>query len=219
MTRKRTAILISGNGSNLQALIDAAASDPDYPAELALVLSNKADAYGLTRAENAGIPTAVINHRDYDSREAFDAAMDAVLQEHRIELVCLAGFMRLLTPGFVEKREGRMINIHPSLLPAFKGLDTHQRALEAGVRFSGCTVHFVVPEMDAGPIILQAAVPVMLQDTADSLQQRIHQAEHQLYPQALRWLAGNQLHIENNTVRIDGHIASPNPLFHPWTQA
>lgn len=200
-TRKRTAVLISGNGSNLQALIDAAVH-PDYPAEIVLVISNKAGAYGLTRAKNAGIASEVLSHRDYPNREAFDEAMLALLEKHHIELVCLAGFMRLLTPGFTSAWEGRMLNIHPSLLPAFKGLDTHARVLECGTKFTGCTVHFVVPEMDAGPIVIQAAVPVLPDDTPDSLAERIHREEHRIFPLALHWLAADRLEIKGGFARV-----------------
>ncbi len=183
--KKRVAVLISGRGSNLQSLIDAA-KDADYPAELALVLSNKADAYGLTRAEAAGIATEVISHKDYDGREAFDAAMQEILIKYDIDLVCLAGFMRLLTPAFVQAWEGKMLNIHPSLLPKHKGLDTHQRAIDASDTEAGCTVHYVIPEMDAGPIIAQSAVPVLPNDTAETLGARVLEQEHLLYPQALK---------------------------------
>lgn len=201
--KKRVAVLISGNGSNLQALIDAAAV-ADYPAEIVLVVSNKSDAFGLTRAKNAGIATEIIPHKDYPTRDAFDAALDSALKKHQIEFVCLAGFMRLLTTFFVDRWQGRMINIHPSLLPLFKGLDTHQRALDEGVRFSGCTVHFVVPDMDSGPIILQAAVPILQHDTPETLQHRVHAAEHQVYPRALQWLAAGQLQIQKNKVIVSG---------------
>ncbi|MFO1243463.1 MAG: phosphoribosylglycinamide formyltransferase [Rickettsiales bacterium] len=201
--RARTAVLISGSGSNLQALIDAA-SVVDYPAEIALVISNKAEAFGLTRAQKADIPTETLSHKDFASREAFDDALHALLQKHNIELVCLAGFMRLLTADFVTKWHGRMINIHPSLLPLYKGLHTHKRALEDGVRFSGCTVHFVVPDMDSGPIILQAAVPILQHDTEETLQHRVHAAEHQIYPRALRWLASGQLKVTGNKVAVLG---------------
>lgn len=187
MNKANVAVLISGSGSNLQALIDAAAS-PFYPARIALVISNKADAYGLVRAEKAGIPTRVISHRDYESREAFDAAMQAELRSAEIDIVCLAGFMRLLTPGFVQAWQGRMLNIHPSLLPEFKGLHTHARAIEAGVKESGCTVHFVTPELDDGPVILQASVPVLANDTPETLAARVLAQEHLLYPKALRML-------------------------------
>ncbi len=194
-----TAVLISGSGSNLQALLDAAVA-PDFPASIALVLSNKADAYGLQRAERAGIPTQVISHRDFPTREAFDAAMQEILVNSGVELICLAGFMRLLTPGFVEKWAGRMLNIHPSLLPAFKGLHTHERAIEAGVKFTGCTVHFVSAEMDAGPIIMQATVPVFPDDTPDRLRERVLEAEHRIYPQSLRLAASGRLRIEGGRV-------------------
>jgi phosphoribosylglycinamide formyltransferase 1 len=180
------AVLISGNGSNLQALLDATLSDPTYPARIALVISNKADAYGLERASKAGVPIQMISHKDYPSREAFDVALDVALRAAKIEFVCLAGFMRLLTAAFTERWAGRMLNIHPSLLPSYKGLDTHARALADGVKEHGCTVHYVVPEMDAGPVILQEAVPIYLDDTVETLQQRVHQAEHRIYPQALK---------------------------------
>ena len=189
MHKKRTAVLISGRGSNLQSLIDAAAA-PDFPAEITLVLSNKADAYGLQRAQKAGIETAVISHKDYDGREAFDAAMDALLREKQIEMVCLAGFMRLLTPAFVQGWAGRMINIHPSLLPKHKGLDTHQRAIDAGDTQAGCTVHYVVAEMDAGEIIAQSSVPILPDDTAETLGARVLEQEHVVYPAALAKVAG-----------------------------
>lgn len=185
MSKARVAVLISGSGSNLQALIDAA-KQPDYPAEIILVLSNKADAYGLERAKQAGIPTHVISHKDYDGREAFDAAMDAYIRAQGADIVCLAGFMRLLTPGFVQGWEGKMLNIHPSLLPKYKGLDTHARAIEAGESEAGCTVHYVVPEMDAGPIILQVSVPILPDDTPERLRERVLAQEHILYPLALK---------------------------------
>jgi len=190
--KKRTAVLISGNGSNLQALLDAARAE-DFPATISLVISNKADAYGITRASNAGVPVEVLSHRDFSSREAFDEALHKLLIQHRIELVCLAGFMRLLTADFTRKWEGRMLNIHPSLLPAFKGLNTHARVLESGVKTTGCTVHFVVPEMDAGPVVLQAEVPVMPGDTPHTLAERVHKEEHRIYPLALARLAGGLL--------------------------
>lgn len=190
--KKRTAVLISGNGSNLQALLDAARAE-DFPATISLVISNKADAYGITRASSAGVPVEVLSHRDFSSREAFDEALHKLLIQHRIELVCLAGFMRLLTAEFTRKWEGRMLNIHPSLLPAFKGLNTHARVLESGIKTTGCTVHFVVPEMDAGPVVLQAEVPVMPGDTPHTLAERVHKEEHRIYPLALARLAGGLL--------------------------
>ncbi len=199
MTRARVAVLISGSGSNLQALIDAASAS-DYPAEIAYVLSNKPDAYGLVRAAQAGIPTEVVEHGAFATREAFDAAMQARLEAANVDYVCLAGFMRLLTPSFTEAWAGRMLNIHPSLLPAFPGLHTHRRALEAGVRLSGCTVHFVTPELDAGPILMQAAVPVRGDDTPESLQQRVHATEHRIYPAALALLASGQARLEAGRV-------------------
>lgn len=184
----KTAVLISGNGSNLQALIDAA-SAADYPASISFVISNKADAFGLTRAAQAGIETLVINHRDYASREAFDAAMDAALRARNIQLVCLAGFMRVLSDGFVQQWNGRMINIHPSLLPKHKGLDTHARALAAGDARHGATVHWVIPELDAGEIIAQQSLVIAGDDTPETLAQRVHGLEHQLYPAALAKVA------------------------------
>ena len=186
--RKRVAILISGRGSNMEALIRAAATD-DYPAEIVGVLANRSDAGGLAVAAATGIATAVRSHGDFSSRDAFDASLDAVLTEWNAEIVCLAGFMRLLTPGFTEKWQGRMINIHPSLLPAFKGLHTHERALSEGVAEHGCTVHFVTAGLDEGPTILQARVPVMPGDTAESLAARVLAEEHRIYPEALARLA------------------------------
>ena len=187
--KKRVAILISGRGSNMAALIDAA-KDPAYPAEIVLVLSNIADAGGLERAREAGIATEVVEHRPFGKdRAAFDRAVHAVLERHRIEIVCLAGFLRLLTPWFVERWSGRLINIHPSLLPALKGLDTHARALAAGATQHGATVHFVVPELDSGPIIAQESVPVLPGDTEETLAARVLAVEHLIYPLALKRVA------------------------------
>jgi len=189
MTRKRVAILISGRGSNMAALIDAAKA-PDYPAEIVLVVSNRPDALGLVHAREAGIATALIDHRAFGAdREAFERAIDAALDDHRIDLVCLAGFMRLFTPWFVSRWSGRMLNIHPALLPEFKGLNTHRRALEAGAKHHGATVHFVAAEMDSGPIIVQEAVPVLDGDTEETLSRRVLEAEHRIYPEALRRVA------------------------------
>ena len=189
MTKKRVAVLISGRGSNMTALIEAAKA-PDYPAQIVLVLSNEPDAAGLGHARQAGIATAVVDHRPFgQDREAFERALDHTLQAHRVDLVCLAGFMRLLTPWFVTRWSGRMLNIHPALLPQFKGLDTHRRALEAGVQRHGATVHFVVPEMDAGPIVLQDSIPVREGDTEATLAARVLEVEHRIYPQALRLVA------------------------------
>jgi phosphoribosylglycinamide formyltransferase 1 len=199
MAKKRVAILISGRGSNMASLI-AAAKDDSYPAEIALVVSNRPDAAGLERAKSQGITTAVIDHTRYGKdREAFERALQDVLTAHRIELVCLAGFMRLLTPWFVEQWQGRMLNIHPALLPAFKGLHTHERALEAGAKTHGATVHFVSPEMDSGEIIVQAEVPVLDGDTPETLAARVLEAEHRLYPQALRQVAERTVSSEANS--------------------
>jgi phosphoribosylglycinamide formyltransferase 1 len=189
MGKKRVAVLISGRGSNMVALIEAAQAQ-DYPAEIVLVVSNTPNASGLERARRAGIETVVIDHRSFGTeREAFERALDAELRAHRIDLVCLAGFLRLLTPWFVKQWSGRLLNIHPALLPLFKGLHTHRRAIEAGVERHGATVHFVVPEMDSGPIIAQDSVQVRAGDTEDTLAARVLEVEHRIYPQALRLVA------------------------------
>lgn len=207
MTKKRVAILISGRGSNMTALIEACAH-PDFPAEVGFVLANDPDAPGLARAAGAGIATTVIDHRQFADRASFDAAVHAALVDAETEIVCLAGFMRIMTAEFVRKWEGRMINIHPSLLPLFRGLDTHRRALEAGVRIAGCTVHFVSAELDAGPIIAQAAVPVLPGDTADTLAARILRAEHRLYPAALEQIAFGNFKITNQSVELEPSSAA-----------
>jgi len=195
MSKKRVAILISGRGSNMVALIDAAKA-PSYPAEIVLVVSNRPDAAGLARAAAEGIATAVVDHTRFGKdREAFERALQSELERHRIDLVCLAGFMRLLTPWFVRHWEGRMINIHPALLPEFKGLDTHARALAAGATYHGATVHFVVPEMDAGPIILQDRLAVLKSDDADTLAARVLAIEHRIYPEALARVARGEATI------------------------
>ena len=187
--KKRVAILISGRGSNMTALIEAAKAS-DFPAEIVVVISNRPDAPGLAHAHAAGVATAVIDHTAFgDQREAFERALDDELRNNRIDLVCLAGFMRLLTPWFVARWSGRMLNIHPSLLPQFKGLDTHRRALEAGVKRHGATVHFVVPEIDSGPIVVQDSVAVQDGDTEATLAARVLELEHQIYPRALRAVA------------------------------
>jgi phosphoribosylglycinamide formyltransferase-1 len=196
MTRLQVAVLVSGRGSNLQALIDACAT-PGFPAEIKLVLSNMEGAYGLERAAKANIPAVTLPHKKFASREAFDDAMDEKLREAGIEFVCLAGFMRLLSPSFAKRWEGRIVNIHPSLLPSFKGLHVHEQALAAGVRISGCTVHYVVPELDSGPAILQAAVAVEPSDTPDTLAARVLEAEHRIYPEALRMVAEKRVRLEN----------------------
>jgi formyltetrahydrofolate-dependent phosphoribosylglycinamide formyltransferase len=203
MRRVRTAVLISGRGSNFSAL-HAASRAPDYPAEIALVVSNRADAPGLGLAEAAGVPVAVIEHRAFGrDRAAFDAALDARLRADDIELIALAGFMRLLTQEFVAGWQDRLVNIHPSLLPAFPGLDTHARALAAGVRIHGATVHLVRAEVDSGPILAQAAVPVAPDDTEQTLAARVLAAEHRIYPLALAWLAAGRVQVHATVARVD----------------
>lgn len=198
MGRKRVAILISGRGSNMMALIEAAKAQ-EYPAEIALVVSNRPDAPGLTRAREQGVATAIVDHTAFgENRESFERALDGELQAHRIDLVCLAGFMRLLTPWFVARWSGRMLNIHPALLPQLKGLHTHRRALAAGLRQHGATVHFVVPAMDSGPIVAQEAVPVREGDTEEALAARVLAVEHRIYPQALRALAEGRAHLASS---------------------
>ncbi len=198
-SKTRVAILISGRGSNMVSLIEAARA-PDYPAEIVLVLSNRADAGGLAHARSVGIPARAIDHTAFADRATFDAALDAELRAAGVELVCLAGFMRIFSAGFVEAWAGRMINIHPSLLPLFKGTHTHAQALAAGVRLHGCTVHYVVPELDAGPIVAQAAVPVRAGDDPDSLAARVIVQEHRLYPAALALVAGGGVRLEKDRV-------------------
>ena len=214
MAELKIAVLISGRGTNLQALIDACAAD-DYPARIVLVVSNEPAAKGLGRARAANIASTVIDHHDYPSREAFDAALAEAIRESGADLVCLAGFMRVVADEFVRQWRDRLINIHPSLLPAFPGLNTHARALEAGVRFSGCTVHFARTELDAGPIIAQAVVPVRSDDTPDSLADRVLEAEHRIYPMALRLIAEGRVRVTNETVRISGGEAPDTTLLSP----
>lgn len=217
--RRRAAILISGRGSNMAALL-AAAADPAYPAEIALVLSNRADAAGLARAEAAGVPVAVVESRAFrGDRDGFERAMETEFARHGVELLALAGFMRVLTPGFVERWEGRLVNIHPSLLPAFPGLDTHQRALEAGVRLHGCTVHLVSAGVDEGPILAQAAVPVLAGDTPESLAARVLEQEHRLYPAALAWLAAGRVRLENGRAVVSGMASPQGALLNPLPSA
>lgn len=201
--RKRVAVLISGRGSNMAALV-AAAREQDFPAEIVAVLSNKADAAGLSFARDNGVPAFAVPSRDYKDRRAHEAALDEVLAEIAPDIVCLAGYMRLMSADFVERREGRMINIHPALLPSFVGLDTHARALEAGVRIHGCSVHFVTAGMDEGPIIGQAAVPVLPSDTEETLAARVLEAEHRLYPLALRKLAQGEVRMEGGRAIFSG---------------
>ena len=192
----RIAVLVSGNGSNLQALIDAQ-HGKQLSGQIVGVLSNKADAYALRRAEDANIATAVISHQNFPNRESFDVAMHQQLLAWQVDLVILAGFMRILTPEFVSQWQGKMLNIHPSLLPFYKGMNTHQRVLNTGDRLHGCTVHFVTAELDAGQSIAQSVIQVSLQDTAESLAQRVHQLEHFIYPQVAQWLCNGQLTWEN----------------------
>ncbi|MEM8838328.1 MAG: phosphoribosylglycinamide formyltransferase [Pseudomonadota bacterium] len=212
--RKKVCVIISGSGSNLQALIDHCASEQSS-AEIALVISNKPGVFGLERAARAGIPARVIEHNAYESREAFEDALDNALQEETIELICLAGFLRILTADFVEKWLGRILNIHPSLLPAFPGLHVHEQALAEGVRLSGCAVHFVDAGLDCGPIIIQAAVPVVPGDDADRLAARILQSEHAIYPRALEWVASGRARLVNGRCEFDnpGHV--PDALIWP----
>jgi phosphoribosylglycinamide formyltransferase-1 len=212
--KKRVAILISGRGSNMMSLVTAA-RDAKYPAEIVSIISNRPEAAGLAWAQAQKLPTRAIDHKAYPSREAFEAELQGHLKNVGAELVCLAGFMRLLTAPFVEDWHGRMLNIHPSLLPAFPGLHTHERALAAGVKISGCTVHYVVPQMDAGPIIAQAAVAVRPGDTPESLAARILDAEHQLYPTALRLVSEGTVKLEGERAIMSDGIYQPGTLFSP----
>ena len=203
MAKLKVGVLISGRGSNMAALIKAA-QEADYPAEIACVFSNKADAAGLQTAADAGIPTTVISHRGYPDRESFDRDVSAALEKHGVELVVLAGFMRILSPWFPQHWAGRLINIHPSLLPSFKGLHVQQQALDSGARISGCTVHFVIPDLDAGPIIAQAAVPVLADDTEETLTARILRQEHRLYPMVVRWFGEGRISESGGKVAVKG---------------
>ncbi len=202
-TKPRVAILISGSGTNLQAFIDRHAGG-NLGADIALVLSNRADAYGLVRAETAGIPTAVISHKNFDSRESFDRAMAAVIDDARIDYIVLAGFMRILSGWFVNRYLGRTLNIHPALLPLYPGLDTHQRVLDAGDRHHGSTVHFVIEDLDAGPCILQGRLPVAPSTDASELANRVQALEHQIYPESLDWLASGRVAFEDGAAVMDG---------------
>ena len=215
MARLKVGVLISGSGTNLQALIDDCAR-PEAESEIVLVVSNRADAFGLARAERAGLPNRVIDHTAYESREVFEQALTEALESNGVELVCLAGFMRVLTAAFVERWRDRLINIHPSLLPAFKGLDTHARAIAAGVRLAGCTVHFVRPEVDDGPIIVQAAVPVLKDDTAETLAARVLQEEYRCLPLAVRLIAQGRVSVADERCVVDadapdGALINPAP--------
>jgi phosphoribosylglycinamide formyltransferase 1 len=211
MEKKRLGVLVSGSGSNLQALLDACAA-PDYPAQVAVVLSNVSTAFALERARKAGVATEVLAHKAFADRESFDAALVENLQAHGVEIVCLAGFMRLLGARFLEAFPGRVLNIHPALLPAFPGLHGVRQALRYGVKIAGCTVHFVDTGLDSGPIIVQAAVPVLPDDDEQKLAQRILSEEHRVYPLAVRWLCEGRISVHERTVRIDaeplteGHV-------------
>jgi phosphoribosylglycinamide formyltransferase-1 len=217
LARLRTAILISGRGSNMRRLI-AACRSREISAEVALVLSNQPQAEGLAHAAAAGIATAVVDHRDFSDRAAFDAELDRRLKTAGIEFICLAGFMRLLTRGFVEGWRDRMINIHPSLLPAFPGLDTHRRAIESGAKFTGCTVHFVRFETDTGPIIVQAAVPVRADDTPDALAARVLAEEHRIFPLALGWVAEGRVRIVGERAIVDGTANGGQAIINPMAR-
>ncbi|MBE0532707.1 MAG: phosphoribosylglycinamide formyltransferase [Rhodospirillales bacterium] len=214
MARQKLAVLISGRGSNLQSLIDAC-GEPGFPAEIALVLSNVAGVQGLERARKAKIQTSVISHKDFPDRESFEDAMHERILGVRPDLVCLAGFMRILTDGFIKRWNNRLINIHPSLLPAFRGLHTHERVLETGARFAGCTIHFVRPAMDDGPIIVQAAVPVRPEDTPDTLAARVLEQEHRIYPLAVRLIAEGRVRVVGERVLIDGATPAEGTLINP----
>ena len=212
MAKLKVAILISGRGSNMAALIEAAQAE-DYPAEIACVFSNVATAPGLRIAEDAGVATEILSHRDFADRESFDRQVSARLEKHGVELVALAGFLRIFSPWFPTRWAGRILNIHPSLLPAFKGRHVQQQAIDAGVRVSGCTVHLVVPDLDAGPIVAQAAVPVLPADTADTLAARILRQEHRLYPQVVRWFAEGRVRVAGGRVEVTGQHPAAMLLF------
>jgi phosphoribosylglycinamide formyltransferase-1 len=217
--KRRVAILISGRGSNMAALIKAARAD-DYPAEIALVVSNRADAGGLEKARASEVKTVVIESKPFgNDRAGFEAALQAMLDQHRIELICLGGFMRLFTAGFTRAWYGRMLNIHPSLLPSFPGLDPHGQALRAGVKISGATVHFVIPETDAGPILMQGAVAVSDHDTVETLSERILEVEHRIYPDALRLLASGAVRLEGEICKTPDSSGSGNFLISPLASA
>ncbi|MBT3790844.1 MAG: phosphoribosylglycinamide formyltransferase [Alphaproteobacteria bacterium] len=202
----KVAVLVSGRGSNLQALIDVCAKD-DFPAEIVTVISNVPDVFALERAAKAGIATSVVNHKNYPDRQSFETELQVAIGDSGAELVCLAGFMRILTDGFVNQWRDRLVNIHPSLLPSFKGVHVHEQALEAGVKVSGCTVHFVVPDLDSGPIIAQETVPVLQDDDADALAARILEAEHRCYPEALRLIAEGRVVVTGNKTVIQTALA------------
>ena len=202
MARLRAGVLISGRGSNMLSLVEAS-RDPSYPAGVACVLSNNPDAPGLAKAREMGIPAEVVDHTAFDSREAFEDAIHAKLMQYGVQMICLAGFMRVLTESFIAKWPDRILNIHPSLLPAFKGAHAHRDALAAGVKLSGCTVHIVRPEMDSGPILSQAAVPVLEADTEETLSARVLEAEHRIYPLALKFYLQGRVTVEGDRARVN----------------
>jgi phosphoribosylglycinamide formyltransferase-1 len=217
--KRRVAILISGRGSNMAALIKAAAAE-DFPAEIAVVISNRADALGLERAKQSGVPTHVIESKPFGKdRAGFEAKLQAALDQYRIDLICLGGFMRLFTPDFTRRWYGRLLNIHPSLLPSFPGLDPHGQALRAGVKISGATVHFVIPETDAGPILIQGAIGVSDHDTAETLSERILEVEHRIYPDALRLVASGAVQLDGNICKTPDSAGSGNFLISPVASA
>jgi phosphoribosylglycinamide formyltransferase-1 len=199
----KVVVLISGGGTNLQAIIDAC-EHTDYPANIVAVLSNKADAYGLIRAQQSGIPTDIISHKDFCDRERYDQALINKIDIHDADLIVLAGFMRILTPAFVQHFEGKLLNIHPSLLPKYQGLNTHQRAIDAGDKTHGVSVHFVTEELDGGPVILQAKVPIFDGDTVESLSARVHQQEHRIYPLVVKWFCSQRVVMHNERAKMDG---------------
>lgn len=202
-------VLISGNGSNLQAIIDYLAQHPELNVTISAVISNRPDAFGLTRAQNANIPTIIIDHKQFEAREAFDAELINAIDKLNPDLLVFAGFMRILTPAFISHYLGRMINIHPSLLPKFQGVNTHERAISAGETQHGCTVHFVTLELDSGPIILQGAVPIEPNDTPLTLKERVHLMEHKVYPQAIAWFAQHRVLMQGDTALLDGKPLPP----------
>lgn len=214
MGRRATAVLISGSGTNLQALLDAARA-PDYPAAVRLVISNRPDAFGLERARRAGVPAVVVDHRAFETRADFEAAIEDELRLAGIELVCLAGFMRILSAEFCARWHNRALNIHPSLLPAYRGLHTHERALADGAAITGCTVHFVRPELDAGPILVQGVVPVLPGDDAEVLRRRVLEVEHLVYPRALALLAGGRVRVEGERVQLIDEQPGERLVLHP----
>ena len=216
--KRRVAILISGRGSNMAALIEAATAN-DFPAKIAVVISNRADAGGLAKADASGVPTVTIESKPFGrDRAAFEAVLQSALDQYKIELICLGGFMRLFTAEFVQRWHGRMLNIHPSLLPSFPGLDPHAQALNAGVKISGATVHFVIPETDAGPIVMQGAVAVAGDDTPQTLAARILEIEHQIYPDALRLLAGGRIRLEGDLCKTTDSAGPTGTLISPATR-